>query len=191
MQLHPLVAKAATETANAVRGVKPDQLGAPTPCTEWDVRTLANHLLAVISALNLAGHRADMPNDLWERDLMTDEWAGRFDDEARCAVAAWAEPTAWEGTVSMGSTELPAPFVATMLATDLVVHGWDLTRATGQDYHCDDDVAELTHGFVADSSEQGRGMGIFAEPVPVGDEASTLDRALALSGRDPQWVPGS
>jgi uncharacterized protein (TIGR03086 family) len=89
----------------------------------------------------------------------------------------------------MGSIEMPAPAVATMLASDLVIHGWDLARATGQDFRCDDAVADMIHRFVADTAAQGRGMGLYAEPVPVADGAPALDRTLGLSGRDPQWTP--
>jgi uncharacterized protein (TIGR03086 family) len=189
MRLNLLVARAATETANVIQGVKPDQFGAPTPCRDWDVRTLANHLLQVIRALSLAGRGEAVPSELWESDLMSDEWAGRFDDEARQAVTAWADPAAFEGTIELGSAEMPATLVATMLASDLVIHGWDLARATGQEYRCDGDTAELARQFVADTGDQGRAMGIFAEPVPVATGASTLDQVLGLSGRDPQWTP--
>lgn len=188
MQLNQLVAKAATETANTVRGVKPDQLGAPTPCRDWDVRTLVNHLLQVIYAVNLAGRGEAVPGELWERDLMSGGWAERVDDEARQAVAAWSDPAARGDTVSVGSMQMPVPAVAAMLASDLVLHGWDLARATGQDYRCDDDAAEMTYRFITETGDQGRGMGIYAEPVPVADEAPALDRALGLSGRNPQWT---
>ena len=187
MELNRLTAAAATEAVNVVRGVKPDQLRAPTPCHDWDVQALTNHLLQVISGLSLAGRDQAVPQDLWESDLMSDDWAGQFADEARRGVTAWANSAAW-GTIRMGSTEMPASLVATMLASDLVIHGWDLARATGQDYRCDDEVAEVTYRFIVDSAEQGRGMGIFARPVPVADDAPTLDRALALSGRDPRWT---
>jgi uncharacterized protein (TIGR03086 family) len=191
--MHPnsSVAAAATETANVVRRVRADQLDAPTPCRDWDVRTLVNHLLQVVRALDLAGRGEPVPGELWERDLMSGGGSGRFDDEVRGAVAAWADPAAWERTVTMGGGGMPAAFVATMLTSDLVIHGWDLARATGRDYRCDDAAAELTHRFVAETGEQGRGMGIYGAPVPIGADAPPLDRALALSGRDPQWTPPS
>ncbi len=174
------------QTANVVRGVKPDQLDAPTPCRDWDVGTLTNHLLQVVTALDLAGRGQPVPSDLWERDLPRDDGGARFEETARGAVAAWE--TSPE-TVRIGSAEMPAGFAATMFATDLVIHGWDLARATGQDYRVDDDTAEMTYRFVAETAEQGRSMGIFGEPVPVAEEAPALDRALGLSGRDPGWVP--
>lgn len=188
MQLHSTLEKAVTETANVLRGVRPEQFGAPTPCHAWDVRTLTNHLVQVGSALNLAGHRQAVPGDLWGQDLLGDDWAGRFDKDTDEAVAAWADPAAWEGTLNLGGGDMPAPLIATMLASDLVIHGWDLARATGQDYRCDEAAAEMTYRFVADMGEQGQQMGIFAAPQPTPDDASPLDRALALSGRDPGWA---
>lgn len=169
-------------------GVKPDQFHVPTPCAEWDARALTNHLLQVVSALHLTGRRQPVPDELWGRDLMVEGWADRFDDEGRAAAAAWAQPNAWEGMVSMGGAEMPASMIATMFASDLAIHGWDLARATGQDYRCDDDVAEATCRFIADMGEQGRQMGIYATPVTVAEHAAAFERALALSGRDPQWA---
>jgi uncharacterized protein (TIGR03086 family) len=189
MQLNDPLAKSVADTAAMLRGVKPDQLTAPTPCAGWDVRVLTNHLLQVVGALHLAGRRQPVPDALWGQDLVDEAWADRFDDEGRAAVAAWARPDAWDGTVGMGGAEMPAPMIATMFVSDLAVHGWDLARATGQDHHCDDGVAELTYRFLTDTADQGRRMGIFAAPVPVAGTAPAFVRALALSGRDPHWAP--
>ncbi|GAB1694669.1 hypothetical protein KRM28CT15_64720 [Krasilnikovia sp. M28-CT-15] len=90
--------------------------------------------------------------------------------------------------MNMGDMEMPAPMIASMLTSDLVIHGWDLARAAGQDYQCDDDVAELAHRFVVDMGEQGRQMGIYAAPLSVADGVPVFDKALALSGRDPHWT---
>lgn len=124
MHLHAVLDKAITETAHVVRGVQPDQLGAPTPCGQWDVAALTNHLLQVACALSLAGRRQPVPEELWGRDLMADGWADRVDDEARAATGAWARPAAWEGTVGMGDMQMPAPMAVTMRVSDLVIHGW-------------------------------------------------------------------
>jgi uncharacterized protein (TIGR03086 family) len=188
MQLYAMLEKSITETAAVVRGVKPDQFSAATPCRDWDVRTLTNHLLQVVCALGLAGRLRAVPGELWGRELMSDGWADHFDEEGHAAVAAWVEPAAWDGTVGMGDAGMPAAMVATMLASDLAIHGWDLARATGQSYRCDDEVAELTRRFVTDMGEQGRQMGIYAAPLPVADGAPAFEQALVLSGRDPLWA---
>jgi uncharacterized protein (TIGR03083 family) len=162
-------------TLAVVRGVKPEQLGARTPCAGWDVRTLANHLLQVMTALRMTGTSEPIPDDFWGRDLMTPDWMHNFEREADQALSLPAHENA----------------MATMLAVDLVLHGWDLARATGQEFVVTDAAAALTFEFVAASAEQGRAMGIYGEPVPVDDDAPVLERALGLSGRDPQWHPRS
>lgn len=192
MQLDAVLDKSITQAVDVVRGVTGDQLGASTPCADWNVRTLTNHLLQVAQALHLAGKGESVPDDVWGRDLMDQGWADRFVDSGRAAVAAWAQPGAWEGMVTMGEAQMPAPMIATMFASDLVIHAWDLARATGQDYHVDADVAEATYRFITDMGEQGRQMGIYAAPTTVADAAPAFERALALSGRNPRWThPGA
>ena len=171
-------------TADLVRNIPPGRFDAPTPCRDWDVRTLTNHLHQVVTALHLAGRGEPVPDDLWSRDLAGDP--GRFDAEARGAVEAWAEPPA--GMITLGAATMPAPLVATMLASDLVLHGWDLAKATGQVFTCDDEAAAMTVRFITETAAQGRTMGLYAEPVPVPADASPLDRALGASGRDPEWA---
>ncbi|MEV1144552.1 TIGR03086 family metal-binding protein [Micromonospora sp. NPDC049799] len=188
MPLHTVLNKAIIETAKVVRGVEPDQFGAPTPCRDWDVRALTNHLLQVVHALQLAGRRLPVPGDLWDRALIDDGWAAHFDDAGSTAIAAWVEGDAWEGGVTLGDMRMPAPAVAAMLVSDLAIHGWDLARATGQTYRCDDDLAEVTYRFLADMGDQGRRMGIYAAPLPPVGDARTFEQALALSGRDPGWA---
>jgi uncharacterized protein (TIGR03086 family) len=184
MQTDDLVARAAAAAGELVRGTTPDQLGAPTPCRDWDVRALTNHLLQVVTALELAGRDAAVPGDLWTRDLMP---ADGFADRARGAAAAWARPGALDRSVAMGPMTMPAPQIRDMLVADLAIHGWDLACATGQPLACADAVGEAAERFVTATAEQGRSMGLFADAVPVPPGASALDRAVALSGRDPGW----
>ena len=188
MRFTPVLDKAITNAADVLRGVKPDQLDAPTPCADWTVRALVNHLLQAVSALTLAGEGRPVPGDLWGRDLMAEGWAARFEEQARAASAAWARPDAWDRAVDLGGMPMPASMAAAMLLSDFAIHGWDLARATGQEYRCDDDVAEATYQFVVDMGDQGRQMGIYGAPVPAGDGAPAFERALALSGRDPHWA---
>ncbi len=186
MRLDTMLQATITGTAAVVRGVRPDQWKLATPCPDWDVRALTNHLMQVAAALELAGAGQAVPGELWSQDLVTDDWSGRFDGYAERAVTAWAGPPE---SVSFGGTDLPGPLVLTMLASDLVIHGWDLARATGQDYRPGDGAAAMAEQFVAQTGEQGRQMGIFAEARPAGEDATPLDRALAGSGRDPRWSP--
>nr|WP_221373989.1 TIGR03086 family metal-binding protein [Actinoplanes polyasparticus] len=180
MDLPDIMDRAFAATTKVTRNVDPGQLGAPTPCREWDVRTLTNHLLLVAEAIELAGRGEPVPDDHW-----AGTGAGPFEARAAAATAAWATAGVWDRPVRMGAMPMPAPMAVSMLVSDVVIHGWDLARATGQEFGCDDDVAMVTLDFLTGMGEQGRAMGIFAAEVKAGEGASVLDRAIALSGRRP------
>jgi uncharacterized protein (TIGR03086 family) len=74
-----------------------------------------------------------------------------------------------------------------MLIAEMVLHGWDIAKATGQEYSCDEAVASTVLETVQAQGELFRQYQGFAEPVALPDGASTFERALALSGRDPRW----
>ncbi len=87
----------------------------------------------------------------------------------------------------MGGAVMPGETVVAMLVGDLVPHGWDLARAVGGPYTSHPEAVEMTYRSLAAFGDQGRGMGLFAGPVPVPEDAPLPDRALGMSGRDPAW----
>jgi uncharacterized protein (TIGR03086 family) len=188
-----LMACAGVPLAGLIDHIKPDQLDAPTPCTEFDVRRLINHLLFWAPSLEAAAYKRAVPTPAESEsgvDLVEDDWASTLQGHVDRAVAAWSDPAAWHGVTQMGGpTELPAPLVGGMVVGELVVHGWDLGRATGQQPGWDDDLLEYLYGEVDRSAELGRQMGIYGPEVHVSPSAPILDRVLALSGRDPAWTP--
>lgn len=184
MTLQPLLTKAAGTTTAVVRGIDPDQLDAATPCAEFAVRDLVNHLAWSLPMLTSMARKEEPPSGE-PGDITTGPWAdlitGRIDD----LVHAWANPEAWEGTTpGMG---LPAAVAGSMSLSELVIHGWDLARATGQPYPCDDEVSEAALGFFAEMGDTGRNMGAFGDEVAVPSSAPALDRVMGQSGRDPAW----
>jgi uncharacterized protein (TIGR03086 family) len=74
-----------------------------------------------------------------------------------------------------------------MVVCEMVAHGWDLARATGQKPRWDDDLLGYVHEEVTRTAGQGRQMGAYGPEVPVPAPSSTLDRTLGLIGRDPDW----
>ncbi|MGH3229425.1 MAG: TIGR03086 family metal-binding protein, partial [Streptosporangiaceae bacterium] len=102
------------------------------------------------------------------------------------AVQAWSSPKAWEGDRDVMGSAMPAADIAAMLIMEMVLHGWDVATATGQDYHCDDAVARNLLKTVEAQGDMFRQYQGFAAVVPVSDDATAFDRALALSGRDPK-----
>ena len=83
---------------------------------------------------------------------------------------------------------MPAPIVGGLVLGELVVHGWDLARATGQRVCWPDDVVSRASAAAVETAEQGRAMGVYGPEITVAAEASTMDRLLAVTGRDPQWT---
>jgi len=184
-----LMAEAAAGTVKVVSAVRPADLGRPTPCEQYDVEALLGHLLWVAD-LSVAAARRVPPTVEQAPDHLPDDWKPHFESQVAALVDAWTEPATWEGTTSLAGTELPAAVAGLIVFCDLVVHGWDLSRALGIDHPWDDDgdVAQATLDVMAQMGDQGRAMGAFGPAVPVDDDAPALARALADSGRDPNWT---
>lgn len=191
MQGHLLVAAAAEPMRAAVRAITPERLGDPTPCRDYDVRALLNHLLYWGPSLVGAATDARVPPPAAgerEVDLTAGDWAADIDAHLDRLVAGWGRPEAWEGTTRLaGPDPTPAPMIGGMVVTELVVHGWDLARALGQRPRWDDQVVEFLHGELVRTAELGRQLGAYGPAVPVPDSAPLLDRVLGLTGRDPHW----
>ncbi len=176
------MARAAAPLPEVIRHVRPEQLGAPTPCADWAVRDLVNHLLYWAPSLVGAARKETVPPQA------VDEPPAALEEHVARLVAAWSRPDAWEGTTHMGGpTPLPATTVGAMVAGELVVHGWDLARATGQHPEWDKEILDYLLEETTRFAAQGREMGVYGAEVPVPRTASTLDRVLALTGRDPGW----
>ncbi|GLW07634.1 TIGR03086 family protein [Microtetraspora sp. NBRC 13810] len=186
------VARAAASLIEIVRDIEPDQLGARTPCAEYDVRKLINHLLFWGPSLEGAARKEAVPPPAaaeTDADLTGGDWRAAVEAHAERLAAAWGRPEAWQGVTHMGGpTELPASLVGGMVVGELLVHSWDLAQATGRPTTWDDGLVAYTLEELAKSVEQGRKMGVYGPEVPVPASAPPLDRVLALTGRDPAWT---
>lgn len=183
-----LLGSAAERAVPVVRGITEDRLADPTPCTEYDVRALADHLIQVVINFQALAAKKDSDFSFVPHYTETEgDWRGRFADETAALTEAWAAPGAEEGTT--GSLGMPARTVGQMVLGDLTVHAWDLARATGQEFTPDPVVVgELSVSLEA-MAPMARQGGVFGEPFPVPDDASEFDRVLALTGRNPRWQP--
>lgn len=185
---------ATVAVAELVRGVG-DQLSAPTPCTGYTVAALLDHLDGLALAFTLAARKEPVPDPgpegpIGHADRLTPEWRTRIPQRLADLARAWADPAAWEGTTRVGGFDMDGHMAAMTTADEVVVHGWDLARATGQEYRPDPEAVTAALGFVELFSGPGtaemRGDAFGPErPVPEG--ASDLERLVALTGRDPHW----
>ncbi|WP_405793485.1 TIGR03086 family metal-binding protein [Streptomyces sp. NBC_01506] len=184
--VYPAMRECAAEAARIAGHVPADRLADPTPSADWDVRALANHLVLYTShGLEHRARRTEMSETLTARDFTADaDWPERYRTALDRAVAAWADPAVWEG----GTGDSPAVSVGTLMTLEMALHGWELARATGQEFHLSEDAAAFVHGVVDEYAEMYRKYDGFAEPVAVPPTADTFTRALAASGRDPRWT---
>jgi uncharacterized protein (TIGR03086 family) len=186
-----MTARAAAAFTRILRDVTPDQFEAPTPCADYDVRRLINHLLFWGPSLEGAARKQSVPpagQSEADVDLTGSDGAGALQAHVDGLVDAWSLPGAWDGLTWMGGpTRMPAALVGGMVVGELVVHGWDLARATGRPFTVDDDLLGYLRDEVAKIAEEGRAMGVFGPEVTVPATAPLLDQVLALTGRDPHW----
>jgi uncharacterized protein (TIGR03086 family) len=190
MDLHKEMAAAAAEDTRVVAGATTGPLDGPTPCTDWDLRALLNHtILWTAYSAERRARDEKLPDDLPDTDFTAQpDYAQAYAAQIDRAVAAWSEPGAWTRELAMMGTPTPSADVGALLVAEMVLHGWDIARATGQDFHCDGPVLAAAARTVAANAELFRQYQGFAEPVELGPDAPEFDRLLASSGRDPAWT---
>ena len=191
--LHAEMAAAAAEAARVVSGL-PDAtstMDSATPCTDWDLRTLLNHTILWTSySAERRAHGESVAQELMTKDFTAEPgYQADYVAQIGRAVQAWSDPKAWQGDIGVMGDATPAADVGAMLIMEMVLHGWDVAQATGQEYTCEAPAAEAVLKTVQAQAELFRKYDGFKDAINVPDDASALDRALALSGRDPQWKP--
>ena len=186
---------AAQTIAELVRNVRDDQLTAPTPCTAYTVGDLLDHIGGLTVAFTMAAAKAtdsSGPPPPGDASRLADDWRTRIPTDLDALVTAWEDPDAWSGMTAAGGIEMPGEIAGMVAAEELVVHGWDLARATGQPYAPDPEAVRAAHGFLAQFSGPGheadRGDA-YGPVVAVPDDAPELAQAIGMSGRDPGWSP--
>jgi uncharacterized protein (TIGR03086 family) len=169
-----------------VAGTRIEQFGDPTPCSAWDVEELLGHVLMVISHYRLlasgAGHRPATPVEAIADGQLERLYAAA----AREAMAAWSEPGALDRDCRHVMGTMPGRQALSIHTTDVLLHGWDLAVATGQDDLIDPDLAALALGTLRDVLRLDDGRGRFFGPAlaPAGEDAQSV--LLAYAGRRPR-----
>ncbi|MFD3681263.1 TIGR03086 family metal-binding protein [Streptomyces sp. NPDC058613] len=180
--------------ARLAAAVPDARLADRTPCPAYTVGDLLGHLTGLAVAFRDAarkdlGPTTDTSPDSTAPTLPAD-WREDLPRVLGELAEAWKDPAAWTGMTRAGGVDLPGDVAAAVATDELLVHGWDLARATGQPYAPDQAALSASYAFLLASAEEGNGGGdIFGPVVPVPDDAPLLDRAVGLSGRDPGWSP--
>jgi uncharacterized protein (TIGR03086 family) len=179
MDLVQIIRGAAANTQRLIEGIRPDQLDAATPCTDMDVRGLLEHMLGGGAMLQtmFTGTPAT-PLELG------DVPANAFKQMTEQLLVALEEPGLMERQFDFGGTAMPGARIAGIVLTEMVVHGWDLARATGQDHGISDQLAEMMLAQSQHMPDSYRAEGgPFAAAVPIADDAPPADRLAAFLGR--------
>ncbi|HEY2762500.1 MAG TPA: TIGR03086 family metal-binding protein [Pseudonocardiaceae bacterium] len=178
-------ATALAEFGHRVQAVRPGQWYDPTPCTEWDVRALVNHLVTeqLWAPLLLDGATLGDVGDRFDGDQLGDDPVATWRTAAAAARDAFSAPGALRRHVELSYGRRPADGYCREMTLDLTVHAWDLARAIGAEEHLDQGLVRDVLAFVTPQAGQLAGTGLFAAPIEVSDDADIQTRLLALLGR--------
>ncbi|WP_344975651.1 TIGR03086 family metal-binding protein [Salinactinospora qingdaonensis] len=175
--------QAMAEFGRRVRAVRMDQWARPTPCEQWDVHDLVNHLVTEqlwVPHL-LAGGTIAEAGDRFDGDLLGEEPVATWEVAAREARSAWLQPGVLERTVHLSFGDAPATVYLWQMTFDLTVHTWDLAQGIGEDDKLAPELVDSVWEWAR--TQNFAASGLFAAPVPVSDDADTQTRLIALTGR--------
>lgn len=181
--------RAADEFGRRVESVADDQWGLPTPCTEWDVRALVNHLVSEnrwVPEL-VAGKRVEDVGDRFDGDLLGDDPKAAWRDSIAGASAAFAQEGALDRTVHLSFADVPGSEYLAQLTSDLAVHAWDLAKAIGHDDTIGPELVSFMWELWSPRRDMVRGSGVFGDEVGVPEDADLQTRLLGYLGRRRDW----
>lgn len=190
---------AASVVIHLLDGVTDDHLGDTTPCADTPVAALLDHLMSLTLAFTLGARKTGAAEYAGSgagpvqptAEHLDKEWRTLLPQRLSDLAEAWRDPAAWEGTTETSGVTMPAEQMGTVALDELVLHGWDLARATGQPFACDTAstaaVLAFTRSLAEPENAAGR-EGLFGPVVDVSEDAPALDRALGYAGRDPAWT---
>ncbi|MFD9522541.1 TIGR03086 family metal-binding protein [Streptomyces sp. NPDC059979] len=169
-----------------VRAVKDDQWDAPTPCRDWNVRELVNHVAGEqlwIPPLVTDGRSVEDVGDAFSGDVLGDDPVAAWDRASAAAHAAFAAPGALDRTVRLSYGPALGSAYCSQLTADCVVHTWDLVRGVGADDRLPDGLVEFSIKEVMPYADELAASGAYDPPLEVPAGANAQTRLLALVGR--------
>ena len=168
-----------------VQKVREDQWELPTPCSEWNVRDLVNHLVNedLWAKPLFDGKTIEEVGDALDGDLLGEDPKKAWTDARAEAVAAVSAPDAMEKIVHVSFGDIPGSDYTMQLLADHVIHAWDLARAIGAEERLDPQLVQMCHDVLAPQEEMLRGSGVYGDKVDVPDGADVQTKLLAITGR--------
>lgn len=178
-------------TRTKIAGTRADQMDLPTPCDEWDVRELIDHVIVSGHAFALIVRgEFESPEAFLARrpPKFTDDPLPAYDASAKELLDAFHEPGALERVVSGTWGKAPGADHAVRIAVGHLAHGWDVSTATGQDASMPPDLADAAlariDGMIPDAARNPEGKP-YKPVVPTAPDARSQDKLIAYLGRQP------
>ena len=184
-ELPELHARALDATRALVAGIGRTQWGDPTPDVEWDVRFLFNHIVTGnwwAGELG-AGATIESVGDRLDGDVLGADPTAAYDESAAVAAAVFRAPGAMERPCAVSYGPVPGEVYCGHRFIDVLVHGWDVAMATGQDPRLPEDLVVACIDVVTPQAEMLAASGAFGSDVEVGADADPQTRLLAMLGR--------
>lgn len=169
------------QVGELVMGITDEQLADSTPCTEYTVRDLLDHVDGVARGFAEAAGA-----EVTDAALAFDgEWREAFGHRLLVLAKAWDDPAAWAGESDQGGLKLPNETWGRIALTEVVVHGWDLAKATGLPYELPAETVRACYEHVAGFLNQPPVPELWAAPIEVPAGAPLMDRLVGITGRRP------
>jgi uncharacterized protein (TIGR03086 family) len=184
-EIQELYTRALEQFGRKVHAIRDDQWSNPTPCADWDVRALVNHLVNEnlwVPPL-VEGKTIEEVGDRLDGDLLGDDPFTAWDAAAKGGMAAMTEPGAMDRTVHLSFGDTAASEYANQVFTDLAVHGWDLARGTGADERIHPEFVDVLYAQAAPMEEELKSYGVFGGKVVPPEGADKQTKLLAIFGR--------
>lgn len=185
MDLPELHAEALDHTRKWVAGIKSNQWHDATPCSEWDVREVVNHIVGENLWVPdmVAGKSIEEVGDVYDGDMLGDDPLAAYDQSAKLAADAFRVPGAMENPVKVSYGPVPGRVYTEHRLIDVVIHGWDVAKATGQDTTIPAQFVDALVPKVELEVDAFEASGYFGKRVKVSDQAEAQTRLLGMLGR--------
>ena len=177
--------RALDATGEVVAGISADQLDLATPDADWDVRQLLNHLVGgnLWAAELAAGRTIDQVGERLSGDIIGADPTGAYEQSAAAAAAAFDAPGAMDAPCAVSYGPVPGSVYAGHRFLDVLIHGWDLADATGQDTTLDPELVDACTQLLEPQVEAFRAAGAIGPAIPAAPGASAQTKLLAMLGR--------
>jgi uncharacterized protein (TIGR03086 family) len=180
-----LYVKAMGGASSYIDGVRADQWHGPTPCSEWDVKEVANHIIGEnlwAGELFKGKTIAEVGNAL-DGDLAGEDPAAAYRTSVTVAAEVVSAPGAMEATCHLSFGDFSGSDYAEQLFMDTLIHGWDIAKATGQDTRLDPELVSACLPIARQLTGAYRAAGVIGEDLPVSSDADPQTQLLAMLGR--------